>query len=103
VLFEHIALRYHDGNRWTDEFDALDAGALPRAIAIGFWFGEPTPPPDDSPAAGFLQLQRANAQAGLAEQRDRRPPDRWRVIALPGEGDADDEDGASPSAFGGAP
>jgi len=34
-------LRYYDGTNWRERFDSGSAGALPVAVEIAIWFGEP--------------------------------------------------------------
>jgi prepilin-type N-terminal cleavage/methylation domain-containing protein len=55
-----LRFRYHDGGEWVDQYDSLDARALPRAVEVAIWF---TPPAEDA-----LQTT---------------PPDRMRVIIVP--------------------
>lgn len=55
-----LRLQYWDGAAWTESFDSLAAGALPGAVEVALWFGEPAAPDDELGA-----------------------PDRVRIISVP--------------------
>jgi len=95
-----VRFRYHDGLRWRDSFDSLEADALPRAIEVAIWFrpwpGAAPPPHDEaSEAAGDEEPERStfDADAGFDEHAfalesdlesfELPPPDRLRVIVIP--------------------
>jgi hypothetical protein len=104
-----MQFRFHDGGRWTDRFDSLRAGRLPRAVEVAIWFdppgGEPAEPaagtaPDAEPwpaeeeAASGADEADAAAPSGfdrpLREDRGRRAPDRLRLMIIPDGGGGDD-------------
>jgi len=124
-----IRVRYHDGTRWREEFDSVQAGRLPVAVEIAVWFGEPgsigTEPgeiiaaPEDEPAgwdaAGFepddALLSRGADDADNATE-DADPdaaaalselpePDRLRVIAVPDAAGQEDSGAAEALTEGG--
>lgn len=115
-----VRFRYHDGNSWQESYDSEQAGQLPVAIEIAFWFAPwPGEEPDGIGGAGgtggaggggrdpdpesldFLQRQTFDARAGFDEEAMARisdlelvsepEPDRRRVMVIP---DARGSDGS---------
>lgn len=91
-----VRFRYHDGKGWTDAFDSLQVGALPRAVEVSVWFaasdaagGEA--PNGDAQAEGESDDLAGNAAATDPTTRDPEdgveedlpPADRVRVFAVP--------------------
>ncbi len=64
--------------RWTDKFDSIEAGGLPRAIEVALWFSR-GPQASETPDA-------AATDAATTTEAAPSPPDRVRVIAIPAGG-----------------
>lgn len=109
-----VRFRYYDGDTWLETYDSRQAGQLPVAIEIAFWFdpwpGEEIDGANRSGGAGgdpnpesldFLQRQTFDARAGFDEEAmarisdlelvDEPEPDRRRVMMIP---DARGSDGS---------
>lgn len=111
-----LRFRYHDGQRWVDSFDALEAGRLPVAVEVSIWF-EPwaaVPEPQVAPSSVVSRsAERSTFDAGagfderaFAIQSDldttEPRPDRLRVISILDPGPAGD-DAPEPAAAEGSP
>lgn len=104
-----VRFRYYDGDSWLETYDSRQAGQLPVAIEIAFWF-DPWPGEDfdgvdgtreagvlgrdpDPESLDFLQRGTFDARAGFDEEAVARitdlelasepEPDRRRVIVIP--------------------
>ena len=83
----HVRFLGEDG--WTDSFDSLAAGALPRAVEVSIWFGAPVS--DEAGASDAEASEPTPARAGGDEAAESLvdslgPPDRQRVFAVPDAG-----------------
>ena len=83
----HVRFLGEDG--WTDSFDSLAAGALPRAVEVSIWFGAPVS--DEAGASDAEASEPMPARAGGDETAESLvdslgPPDRQRVFAVPDAG-----------------
>lgn len=90
--------RYFDGRRWTSSFNSADAGALPVAIEVAIWFGDP-PAPEETPDDGMMEGPASfDTEAARMEAMERaafddpsemmpelplREPDLLRVMIVP--------------------
>jgi prepilin-type N-terminal cleavage/methylation domain-containing protein len=103
---ERFRVRFHDGRSWRDRFDSRAAGRLPVAVELSVWRGDIVLLDDDpdggrqqepvdefglmpgEPATldGFAPVL-PGEDAGLIDGGE-APPDRRRIIAVPGGSDA---------------
>lgn len=96
-----VRFRYHDGTGWTDAFDSLQAGALPRAVEVSVWFAAPDAAGGEGMGGAQQPGRTADLGAGDSAASDRStrdddapdsedgmeeelpPADRVRVFAVP--------------------
>lgn len=100
-----VRFRYHDGEAWRDDFDSLALNRLPVAVEVAVWFELPDelresaePPADEQASLDGAIAPRADF--GAPDEESLPPPDRVRVIAIPGSAEPDSDE---PSAAGDAP
>jgi prepilin-type N-terminal cleavage/methylation domain-containing protein len=77
-----VRFRYHDGTGWTDAFDSLQAGALPRAVEVSVWFAAPDAAGGEAASDRSTRDDDApDSEDGMEEELP--PADRVRVFAVP--------------------
>jgi len=106
-----VRFRFHDGSRWVDSYDSIQAGHLPSAVEVAIWFtpwpgangleGNSATDPeseDSDEETGDDESDRVFDEDAFALRSEMElyysvpAPDRVRVIAIP---DPDQDDAES--------
>ncbi len=106
-----LSVRFLGAEGWSDQFDSLEAGALPRAVEVSLWFGAAagadggTRTASRAGSAGAVKggpgtepdaaYEEGGRDSELLDVAALGPPDRVRVFAVP--------DAAGPAAGADAP